>query len=202
MAQGKGKGLKGGPVQKHLHSRISYLYQAATYLAHAAKDPTENSDTLQVPEPVKSGLEQYDRSLTIAPVSAETKSSKAPSEPGKAQSEIKSDSNSTVRNSALSCQLLNHLRAVSLKSVVRITPTMKHSICKRCDVLLVPGSTATASMENKSHDGRKPWADILVVTCVACGNAKRIPVGAKRQPKRQYRTVGSRAKQEPRQRSS
>lgn len=196
MAQGKGNGLQGGPVQKHLHSRISYLYQAATYLANATKDQTAMSGGFEKPEKAEARPGKYDRSSTIASVLAEGESLKRPLDPGESLGEIQSHNNSTARNLALSCQLLNQLRAVSLKSVIRITPSMKHSICKRCDVLLVPGSTATAGMENKSREGKKPWADVLVVTCIACGTAKRIPVGAKRQLKGQYRPKGSRAKHE------
>lgn len=196
MAQGKGKGLQGGPVQKHLHSRISFLYQAATYLANATKDQTTMGGSFRKSEQAEIGSEKYHRSSRIASVSAETESLKAPLEPGELQGEIKSHNNPTARNSALSCQLLNHLRAVSLKSVIRITPVMKHSICRRCDVLLVPGSTAIADMENKSRGGKKSWADVLVVTCVACGTARRIPIGAKRQLKKQYRPIGLRAKRE------
>ncbi len=197
MAQdkGKGKASKEGHVQKHLHSRISYLYQAATYLANATEDHTKNNRISGLAE---TGSENYDRSSTNAHGSAETESLKAPPETGKSRGEIEEQTILTARDSALSCQLLNHLRAVSLKSVIRMTPAMKHSICKRCDVLLIPGSSATAVMENKSREGRKVWADILVVTCVTCGTAKRIPVGAKRQLKKQYKPNKSRSETEPR----
>ena len=81
----------------------------------------------------------------------------------------------------LSRLFINHLKAVSLKGQVRLSSKMKHSICRRCDILLVPGFTSTSNLENKSRKGKKPWADVLVVTCTSCGAVKRFPVGAKRQ---------------------
>ena len=89
--------------------------------------------------------------------------------------------------SALSRQLVVHLRAISLKSQIRLSPAVKHTICKRCDILLVPGSTSTSYMENKSRGGGKAWADVLVTTCTGCGTAKRFPVGAKPQLRRESR---------------
>jgi len=198
QGKGKGKGLKGGPAQKHLHSRISYLYQAATYLADATRNQVEDSSCSKSIEQVNNGPEKHDQSSTIIFASAETESSKVPLEPRNELAGINRHNLSTAKDLALSSQLLTHLRAISLKSVIRITPDIKHSICKRCDVLLIAGSSATVEMENKSRGGRKPRADVLVVTCVACGAAKRFPVGAKRQLKRQYRPNGSEGKTKPR----
>lgn len=84
-------------------------------------------------------------------------------------------------------RLLSHLGAVSLKSQIMLTPTMKNSIGKRCDSFLIPGRTSTSQLENKSHGGTKPWVDVQVVTCSSCGLAKLHPIGAKRQPRRAER---------------
>ena len=83
--------------------------------------------------------------------------------------------------------LISQLRSVSLKGQIRLSQAMKHSICKRCDALLVPGSTSSTRIENKSRGGKKAWADVLVVTCQSCSAVKRFPVGAKRQCRRHLR---------------
>lgn len=44
--------------------------------------------------------------------------------------------------------------------------------------MLIPGVSATYEVENKSKNGKKPWADVLIVGCKACGALKRFPVGA------------------------
>lgn len=83
--------------------------------------------------------------------------------------------------SALALQLASHLRAVSLKAQIRLSPDMKRSICKKCNTVLIPGRTSTSLIENKSRGGRKPWADVLVIQCNFCGGQKRFPVGSTRQ---------------------
>lgn len=192
MAQDKAKAQK-GLTQKHLHSRISYLYQAATYLVKVAdqsraKIPCVKEEVIKQSEP--------SRELQCAVAALEAVSDKAypisPTEHGHRTPKVDPDNERVSIDSALPRQLINHLRAVSLKSQIRLSPVMKHTICKHCDILLVPGSTSTSYMENNSRGGRKPWADVLVTTCTVCGTAKRFPVGAKRQLRRDLRGVKAR----------
>ena len=182
MAPGPVKAPK-GPPQKHLHSRISYLYQAAVYLSgttdkmhicSASSDKEEQTGNNRVATATMSEAAS-DQNLCLLSANEET------------SVVLEEHHVLEAGNSALSRQLLAHLRSVSLKAQIRLSPTMKHSICKRCDLLLVPGSSATVSIENKSRGGRKPWADVLVMTCTACGTAKRFPIGAKRQLRKEER---------------
>ena len=145
MAKDKAQKSGSGVPQKHLHSRISYLNQAAAYLASA---------------------EETSRPLISAK-----------------HSECQVQSFSSQKSSrfayAQSRNLLNQLRAVSLKSQIRLTPKFKHSFCRCCDSPLVPGKTSNISVTNNSRDGEKPWADVLVVTCSFCGAVRRFPIGEK-----------------------
>jgi ribonuclease P protein subunit RPR2 len=83
---------------------------------------------------------------------------------------------------------LRDLRAVSLKAQISLGTTIKQSVCKGCDGLLVDGQTCSAVVENESKGARKPWADMLVLTCLVCGYKKRVPVNAPRQKRRALRT--------------
>lgn len=83
----------------------------------------------------------------------------------------------TAATANLSRFYLSHLRSIAMKSVIRLDPSIKRKICKRCDAFLVPGVSCTECIENKSKDGKKPWADVLIVECGACGAVKRFPVG-------------------------
>ncbi|KAI0447253.1 RNAse P Rpr2/Rpp21/SNM1 subunit domain-containing protein [Xylaria telfairii] len=87
----------------------------------------------------------------------------------------------------LARHLLTDLRATSLKSQIRLSPAVKHTICKFCDTLLIEGETSTSAVENKSKHGKKPWADVLVVKCNTCHRVKRFPVQSPRQKRRPYR---------------
>ena len=189
MTSNKGK-AKGGIQQKHIHSRISYLFQAASYLAetgskaqrcgsnHESDDTTanKNCEGSAMSEEAPSRQSPHVLPPSQGDQEAGTTTAGAGSAP-------------RIQDIGLSRQLFAHLRAVSLKSQIRISSKIKHSICKRCDQLLVPGSSATTYVENKSRNGKKPWADVLVITCMACGTSKRFPVGAKRQLRRGKRAT-------------
>jgi ribonuclease P protein subunit RPR2 len=79
----------------------------------------------------------------------------------------------------VSAYLGSHLMTIGRKGIIRIAPSVKRSICKRCKVLLREGSTSAVSLENKSLDGSKPHADMLLVACLGCGMEKRYPLGSK-----------------------
>lgn len=91
--------------------------------------------------------------------------------------------------SPLALQLGSDLHTVSRKAQLRLSVELKRSMCKSCNAVLIPGRTATQITENQSKGGRKPWADVLVISCNRCGSKKRLPVGAKRQPKKRERLV-------------
>ncbi|KAF2434870.1 RNAse P, Rpr2/Rpp21 subunit, partial [Tothia fuscella] len=83
--------------------------------------------------------------------------------------------------------MASHILQVSRKSVIRLSHEMKRGICKRCTSVLIPGRTSETRIDNKSRGGKRPWADVMVTTCLACGMEKRFPVGAERQTKKKLR---------------
>jgi len=123
--------------QKHLHSRISFLAQAAAYFS----TNLQNSKlSLQLAETENGG------GLSAAFASTQSR------------------------------HLLSHLRAVSLKSQIRLEPCLKRFICKRCNEFLVPSKSSTERIKNTSRKGCKPWVDVLVVSCNFCGTFRRFPL--------------------------
>jgi ribonuclease P protein subunit RPR2 len=155
---------------KALHSRISYLYQAATYLAtqqkqhsKAAIEPSKNEG---------SGWQSHDAA-------------------GMTETEMRTPFDSDASLQPASRRLISDLRTVSLKAQIRMSPAIKYSTCKNCDTLLIDGSTCTSQVDNTSKRGKKPWADILVRRCNTCGTAKRFPVAAERQKRRPRRSADS-----------
>jgi ribonuclease P protein subunit RPR2 len=147
---------------KALHSRVSYLYQAATYLAA-----------------------QQRHSSAAKSDSDETEDAKGN---GNAIVVEKPSANSEFTLQPVSRRLISDLREVALKVQIRVSPTLKQSICKNCDTLLVDGSTCSNVVENKSKGVKKPWADMLVRRCNVCGFQRRFPLAAKRQKRRPHRT--------------
>lgn len=88
----------------------------------------------------------------------------------------------------MSRQAITDMKAVSLKAQIRQSPALKRTICKFCDTLLVEGQTSRSVVENTSKGARKPWADVLVIHCMVCSNAKRYPVSAPRQKRKALRS--------------
>ncbi|KAK2048734.1 RNAse P Rpr2/Rpp21/SNM1 subunit domain-containing protein [Colletotrichum somersetense] len=150
MAKPKSESLS----NRHAYTRVSYLHQAAAYLATVK---TPNSDS------------------TI-------NSSQARLTPHAVHNEIRSETNETVAR-----RFVSDIRAVSLKTQIRPSPSLKRMMCKYCDSFLVEGKTCSTTVENASKGGKKPWADVLVTKCKTCGNVKRFPVSAPRQKRWPFR---------------
>jgi ribonuclease P protein subunit RPR2 len=160
MAKAKASKGSGGVTNRALHSRVSFLYQAAAYFAARKPQTLENS----------CGAERMDAHQHVLRVSH-----RAP------QDDI------GLPSQALSRRCISDLRSVALKTQIRLSPSIKHSICKRCDIMLLDGSTCATEIENKSKGGRKPWADVLVRRCKSCGYESRFPCETKRQTRRPSR---------------
>ncbi len=153
MAKAKPKPAMSNP-QKAMHSRASYLYQAAAYFATVNK--TEDINTK--------------KSASRTPDSART-----------------DEINANTPTQSLPRRFIADLRSVSQKAQIRLSPEMKHTICKNCDTLLVDGSTCTNEVENRSREAKKPWADVLLRKCKTCGSETRFPLTAQRQKRRPQR---------------
>jgi len=159
---------------KHIYARASYLYQAAAYLSvqsHGNKDSSASVSTPVISknfETVADNLVEGTSSDTQPPASSTAA-------PAQISTIYATQPHGSPRH------LLTHLRGICLKSQVRLSQDIKRSICKRCNVLLVPGETSVAKVENASRKGRKEWADVYVVRCLGCGGVKRFPVGMVRQ---------------------
>ncbi|KAI1278912.1 RNAse P Rpr2/Rpp21/SNM1 subunit domain-containing protein [Xylaria sp. FL0933] len=150
----------GSIPNRHLYSRLSYLHQAAAYLG------SQVGNTLV--------------SKTDCAASSNLEDGRVPTNAQRCPADVQLRLN-------YARHLLTDLRATSLKSQIRLSPAIKHTMCKFCDTLLIEGETSTSIVENKSRGGKKPWADVLVVTCNTCGRAKRFPVQSPRQKRRPNR---------------
>jgi len=94
---------------------------------------------------------------------------------------LDSDASPTPSHSPVALQLGADLQQVSRKAQLRLAVDLKRSMCKSCNIILVPGQTAIQTIENHSRGGKKPWADVLVLQCCFCSSQKRFPVGSTRQ---------------------
>ncbi|KAJ5092531.1 hypothetical protein NUU61_007401 [Penicillium alfredii] len=159
MAKAKGK-KDAKHTQSHIRARLEYLQHAATYLHNAHRfQPGNDAEPRDL---ASAQLVPLSDDKAIEPTPAATQhTAKAPS-------------------ANLSRAYISQMRGVSLKTQIRLPRALKRSFCKRCDTLLTPGVNCTHEIQNASHGGKKPWADVLVVRCLVCKAEKRFPQTEKR----------------------
>jgi ribonuclease P protein subunit RPR2 len=174
MAKAKPDGKK--RVQnRHLYARLSYLQQTAHFLSTQQPQSKTSSDD---------GSKHSQDETAKCHLSCSSLSLKETHSP--------KNLNFKPIGMALSRELSAHTVAIARKSTLRLSPEMKRSICKSCSATLIDGRTSTSRTENESHNGQKPWADVLVITCQTCQMEKRFPVGQTK-TKRREGTTGKKA---------
>lgn len=163
-----------GIQNRHIYSRASYLYQAASYLANCAHQTNKTT---------KAEDNQDDTRKDEQSIAAN----------GDGFTHSKQERKAIIN---LSHQVISDMRSVSLKAQIRQSPTIKQTVCKYCDAVQVEGKTCHSTVENRSKGGRKPWADILVTRCDICGNVKRYPISAPRQKRKSLRALKAQKREE------
>jgi ribonuclease P protein subunit RPR2 len=175
----KGKSIS-GMKNKHLHARISFLHQAATYLTGHQELFTQANQT------------QADGSEGKEPINRPATDTAAQGTPNASRSSSSKHNVISVEkpsSGGLPLYLSSHLNQVARKSQIRLAPEVKHSICKRCGTIQVEGEACTKFTENLSKGGTKRDADVLIQECKVCGAKKRWPVGAQRRRKKRERKM-------------
>jgi ribonuclease P protein subunit RPR2 len=166
---------KAGIPNRQSHARIAFLYQAANYFASLGINHSDSTKILD---------------YTVKDIKDDVHNPKTPNEPlGDQGHSDKTLSKAFPRSASenlvqhpfpMSALLTSQIQTISHKAQVKVSRTIKRSICKRCRVVLREGLTSATSLENHSRGGTKPWADVLLVTCLACGMEKRFPLGYKK----------------------
>ncbi|ESK92048.1 ribonuclease p 21kda subunit [Moniliophthora roreri MCA 2997] len=65
---------------------------------------------------------------------------------------------------------IDTMKLVSTKTIVRMDPSIKRTLCKGCSTVLMPGSTATVRIKASSSHGH-----VMTYTCTECRTSRRIP---------------------------
>ncbi|CEL97800.1 unnamed protein product [Vitrella brassicaformis CCMP3155] len=115
-----------------------------------------------------------------------------------------------TKSPALGRYYLATMKEVALKHVIRLEPAVKHSFCKTCCSLLVPGQTAHVTIEQTTKrrkrtgrgaaEGESPADEdgsgdecegaLVAVECVQCGRVKRYGCGKGRQTEGEAQAEG------------
>ncbi|KAI0633229.1 RNAse P Rpr2/Rpp21/SNM1 subunit domain-containing protein [Trametes polyzona] len=136
-------------VNRDIIQRINFLYQASTYL---------NSVSQASAAPSSSGHAPFQKSQT----------SKA-----KRKQNIRHPRNAAE----LSRSYIGTLRTVGQKTMVRMDPTLKRTLCQKCDTVLLPGTTSSVRVNAMRSHGKA-----VVYTCLTCKAIRRIPAPPAQDP--------------------
>ncbi|KAG1735133.1 RNAse P Rpr2/Rpp21/SNM1 subunit domain-containing protein [Suillus paluster] len=94
----------------------------------------------------------------------------SPCEANDAQNRPNNRKRRVVSTSDLSRSYVDTMKVVGQKTNVKIDPTVKRVICKGCNVVLMPGASATVRVKNSTSHGH-----FIIYTCNSCRTSRRIP---------------------------
>ncbi|RDB16638.1 Ribonuclease P protein subunit rpr2 [Hypsizygus marmoreus] len=75
-----------------------------------------------------------------------------------------------VTTSDLAKSYISSMKIVGQKTTVKIDPAVKRTLCKGCNMTLIPGTTASVRVKQLSSHGH-----VMVYTCNDCKTSRRIP---------------------------
>ncbi|KAJ3797802.1 RNAse P Rpr2/Rpp21/SNM1 subunit domain-containing protein [Lentinula aff. detonsa] len=122
--------------------RLNFLYQASVYLNNV-----HSSSTSPLQIPISSNANDSTSGVK------------------KSQKRKKS-----VNLNDLSRTYIETMQAVGSRTTVQLDPSVKRTLCKGCNIVLVPGSTTSVRTKKSSTHGH-----IMVYTCTTCKYSYRIP---------------------------
>lgn len=165
-------------AKSHLKARLDFLRRAAEYLHNTAinSDRAKNATTDSASD-INTGASTEQRTTPATDIDDDPKTTTAT----RSQCITRKPLTNLARMS------VSQMRGVSLKTQTRLPVPVKRSYCKKCDTLLTPGVSSEHEIKNSSRGRKKPWADVLVVSCLVCGTEKRFPQTERRSRKLQER---------------
>ena len=178
-------------AKKHLQSRVSYLHRAAAYLTDLQLEALKTTNNPGNAETHVDDTQETSQDATI--LSKDTEKAQAKLTFPQSKAEVPKQSITRPLLSPLARHLISDLQGISKKSLIRLQPSIKHTICKRCQSYLKSGHNMTSTIENNSRGGKRPWASVRVDTCSTCDAQKRYPINTKRQPRRKDRVQKAQA---------
>ncbi|CAG8651017.1 13135_t:CDS:2 [Acaulospora morrowiae] len=146
MGKKNQKGGKSEPGQvqhREIYQRMNFLYQAATLMT-----------SINIPNSHHSKQKHNnDSNSTFANQSQDASSS------------LSTHNHSLV---PLGRFYVNTMKTIGTKQVLRIDPSIKRTLCRRCETLLLPGVTSRVRIKSSSEKN-------LQIKCTQCNVTRKIP---------------------------
>ncbi|KAI4521401.1 Rpr2-domain-containing protein [Schizophyllum commune Tattone D] len=159
----------GAVANRDLLQRMNFLYQSSAYL-NTIIPQTPSSSTGYAPP----GRRGRTPGRPVIP-EGRRRSKKRWPKPGFPAGEAEGPKNGTRRQATivdLSREYIKNMKAVGRKSVMRIDPAVKRTICKsrNCDTVMIPGANVNVRVQSSRNHGHT-----LSYICPTCGRKRRIP---------------------------
>ncbi|KAI0089286.1 RNAse P Rpr2/Rpp21/SNM1 subunit domain-containing protein [Irpex rosettiformis] len=138
---------------RDIMQRLNFLYQASVFLGTSTQPVPHHHPR---PEPTNSEPE------VIKIVSRRQR---------RKQEMLEQRNPSTAID--LSRTYVRSMKVIGKKTTVRMDPAVKRTLCKGCEIVLVPGSTASVRV-----NGSGPHGHAISYTCLSCHTSRRIPAPA------------------------
>ncbi|GBB88790.1 hypothetical protein RclHR1_01540013 [Rhizophagus clarus] len=144
---------------------MNFLYQAATLMTTIAANMTQPSPIL----PSTSTVSTTSTTSTSEQPSQSNPFSNQEQELQQRQSKIIKNDTTNLGNTKNLASLgrfyINTMKTIGTKQVLRIDPSIKRTICKRCETILLPGVTSKVRIKSRPEPH-------LHVTCTECNTSK------------------------------
>ncbi|KAL1760554.1 RNAse P Rpr2/Rpp21/SNM1 subunit domain-containing protein [Schizophyllum commune] len=165
----------GAVANRDLLQRMNFLYQSSAYL-NTIIPQTPSSSTGYAPP----GRRGRPPGRPVIP-EGRRRSKKRWPKPGFPAGEAEGPKNGTRRQATivdLSREYIKNMKAVGRKSVMRIDPAVKRTICKarNCDTVMIPGANVNYASASRNH------GHTLSYICPTCGRKRRIPCSSNTTP--------------------
>ncbi|KAG8934698.1 hypothetical protein FRC02_009400 [Tulasnella sp. 418] len=139
---------------RDLMQRVNFLYQTSIYLANIA--PTQLS---------------LGSSSTEAKLTAHSdKQTEQSNKEGKRDAETGALDNAREGLVSLAQHHASSIRVICNKAVMRMDPSIKRTICRGCQNILIPGATSTVRIKKSSSHG-----NAVQIRCRNCTKTRLIP---------------------------
>ncbi|TCD68269.1 hypothetical protein EIP91_011235 [Steccherinum ochraceum] len=146
--------------------RMNFLYQASAFLNNLVEEPSQHTKKAPTAPTAISTLP----ALPPLPGISSISESRRRQSRRKKQQEERRKKRHPATCEDLSRTYIRAMKSIGQKTNVRLDPAVKRTLCKACNIVLMPGLTATVRVKASATHG-----NMMVFTCMSCKKSRRIP---------------------------
>jgi len=154
-----------GVVNRDILQRLNFLYQASAYLNSISRQSDVRQKACVNPsiDTTQEAPTDASESATSSPPTAELPEAQLTRRERRRKRRV-------IRAADIGQGYVRAMRLIGQKTTVKMDPTVKRTLCKGCDTVLIPGLSATVRV-NASSNHRH----LVTTSCLRCKLSRRIP---------------------------